>query len=150
MYDVVALQSLLEKEVAILTELNSLSLLKKDVLLNDDIDALQQIVLQEEALSGKLKTIENVSAPQVQFFLSGKASAPETIVGLIEEIRRLVKEFKGHNDLNQLLIRDSLGIVQFTLNALLGMNDNGLGVYSAAGKPNQVFNKNTSMLDYKR
>lgn len=149
MRDPNSLPALLKKEVAILTELNSLSLLKKEALLHDDLDSLETIVLKEEALSGNLKTLDNACSPQVRFFLKGNLVMPEEIAGLIAEIRRLAKEFKSNNDLNQALLKDSLSILQFTLNAFLGTNDNGPGVYSSSGKPAQVL-KNISMLDCKR
>lgn len=143
------LQSLLEKEVTILTELHSLSLLKKDALLNDDLESLETIVLKEEALSGNLKILDNACAPQVKFFLKGQIEPPEAIKGLMDDVRRLVKDVKTNNDFNQALIRDSLNIIQFTLNALLGTNEQSPGVYGSSGKPAQGV-KNRSMLDCKR
>lgn len=149
MSNTASLQSLLEKEAAILGELNSLSLLKKDALLNDDLESLETIVLKEEALSGNLKILDNACAPQVQFFLKGQVDPPKEIKGLMDLLRRLVREVKARNDFNQALIKDSLSIIQFTLNAFMGTNEHGPGTYGSSGKPAQNI-KNRSMLDCKR
>lgn len=149
MSDVGALQSLLQKEVELLTELNSLSRLKKEALLNDDLASLETIVLKEEILSGNLKTVDNACSSQVQFFLKGQVEPPPEIDALMTELRDLVREVKSNNDFNQALIRDSLSIIQFTLNALLGSDDTGRGVYSAKGKSTQPL-QNKSLLDCKR
>lgn len=156
MHDTAALQSLLEKEVEILTELNSLSLLKKDALLTDDLDSLESIVLKEEALSGNLKTLDNACSPQVQFFLREKkqptqssANFPAPLGDLFSTIRLLILQLKTTNDFNQALIKDSLYIIQFTLNSFLSLGNNtSPTVYGASGKQAQT--PHLSLLDVKR
>ena len=66
------LRQSLEQELALLEELNGLSLLKKDALLKEDMETLDSIVHKEEMLSAKLKTVSDECLPQVQFFLKEK------------------------------------------------------------------------------
>ena len=145
-----SLQQLLEQELKLLDELNDLSHQKTDALMKDDLIALEAIVLKEEALSQNLKKVDNACSPQVQFFLRGQSEGkpvPGEINDLFEKIRVKVRELKLNNELNQDLIRDSLNLVQFTLNSLLSSNTNDGNVYDSSGK---VGNQHKNhMLDYK-
>jgi hypothetical protein len=147
MQDNKILQQSLEKELALLEELNSLSLLKKDVLLKDDLEALEIIVLKEEALTIKLKTISDDCLPQVQFFLKGKKKLPAELAELVTKIRKTGIKFRLNNELNQNLIHDSLTLIQFTLNSFRSMFDNGTpGIYGSSGRVDQ---KKIHLLDAK-
>jgi hypothetical protein len=152
-------QTLLQQEIDVLKELNSLSLLKKEALLKDDLDALQVIVLKEEALSAQLKKIDDACSPQVQFFLrerfsgakNGTEKQPEEIAALIEELRKQIQQLKLNNEFNQALIKDALAIVEFTINALMPQTSAESGFYEASGKVNKdrKNSKKTLILDYK-
>ncbi|NLW47346.1 MAG: flagellar protein FlgN [Firmicutes bacterium] len=154
-----SLQTLLQQEIDVLKELNNLSLSKKEVLLKDDLDALQVIVLKEEALSTQLKILDDACSPQVQFFLKERFSKDETgvkkpseqIVTLIEELRQQTLQLKLNNEFNQALIKDALAIVEFTINALMPQTSAESGLYGASGKVNQdkKNSKKTLILDYK-
>jgi flagellar biosynthesis/type III secretory pathway chaperone len=150
------LQQSLEKELALLEELTGLSLLKKDALLKDDMETLETIVLKEEALSARLKTINNVCLPQVQFFLrtQNDESVPNVLNSmqeLVKEIRETAIKLQRHNELNQALIRDSLSVVQFTINALLPPETHKAKVYGASGKVLASTNrKKTYVFDSRR
>ena len=63
-----SLEELLRQEIDVLKELNAQSLLKKEALLKDDLDALQVIVLKEEALSQKLKKLMTPVPHRCNFF----------------------------------------------------------------------------------
>lgn len=152
MYDNQILQQSLEKELALLEELNSLSLRKKDVLLKDDLDTLEVIVFKEEALSSKLRTINDACLPQVQFFLRGQNKEQESvkkITGLIDKVREKTLQLRRNNELNQDLLRDSLSIIQFTMHCISPPADVKAGVYGTSGKfirrPKKTF-----MLDTRR
>jgi hypothetical protein len=150
-------QTLLQQEIDVLKELNTLSLMKKEALLKDDLDALQVIVLKEEALSAKLKEIDDACSPQVQFFLkerfsSGKNRADSgEITALIEDLRKQALELKLNNEFNQALLKDALAIVEFTINALMPQTSAESGFYGASGKidKDKQNSKKTLILDYK-
>ncbi len=149
-------RTLLQQEIDVIKELNSLSLLKKEALLKDDLDTMQVIVLKEEALSVKLKKLDDACSPQVQFFLRGslpngaKKPSHET-VALIEELRKNALKLKLNNEFNQALIKDALAVVEFTVNALLPQVGAENGFYEASGKvaKDKKNSKKTLILDYK-
>lgn len=138
----------LEEELAILEELNGLSLLKKDAVMNDDLDSLETIVLKEEALSKKLSVIDHACSPQVQFFLRDKNNQPPAVTDLLQKIRESVRKLKLNNELNQGLIQDALGITQLTLNLLLPETKGNSTLYGSGGQVISGRKKN-QVLDYK-
>ena len=152
-------QGLLQQEIEVVKELNSLSLLKKEALLKDDLDELQVIVLKEEALSLKLQKLDDACSPQVQFFLRGdsRLNQPgarrldEKTKGLIEELRQNALQLKLNNEFNQDLLRDALAVVEFTVNALMPQLGAENGFYEATGKvaKDRRNSKKTLILDYK-
>lgn len=153
-----SLEVMLQQEIDIIKELNSLSLLKKEALLKDDLDALQVIVLKEEALSAKLQKLDDACSPQVQFFLRGGSSPNlkeeqlgEKTKALIEELRKNALQLKLNNEFNQNLIKDALAVVEFTLNALMPQVSGASGFYEATGKvaKDKKNAKKTLILDYK-
>ena len=152
MLDQDTLQQLLLQELELIEELNRLSHLKTDALLNDDLKSLEAIGLKEEALSKKLRVNDDACSKQVQFFLQGQtdgAGFPEEIREIIDKIKFKVRELKLNNELNMNLIQDSLWLVQFTMNAILSMADNNTaGVYQPSGKVSHN-QKQSHMLDYK-
>jgi flagellar biosynthesis/type III secretory pathway chaperone len=145
-----SLQQLLEQELKLLEELTNLSYQKTDALMKDDLVALEAIVLKEEALSQKLKKVDNACSPQVQFFLRGsskeKPVSPE-LNEIFEKISVKVRELKLNNELNQDLIGDSLGLIEFTINSLLSSNAKDPNVYDSSGKVGGGHKNH--MLDYK-
>lgn len=138
----------LKAEHAILEELNGLSLLKKDAIMNDDLNSLETIVLKEEALSKNLSVIDHACSPQVQFFLRDKNNRSEKIGDLLKQIRQSARKLRLNNELNQGLIEDALGITQLTLNLLLPETKENLTVYGSGGKV-IADRKKTQVLDYK-
>ena len=150
-----SLEVLLKQEIDVIKELNSLSLLKKEALLKDDLDTLQVIVLKEEALSVKLQKLDDACSPQVQFFLKGGSSPDRKEKGkteaLIEELRKNALQLKLNNEFNQDLIKDALAVVEFTVNALMPQGGVENGFYEATGKvaKDKKNSKKTLILDYK-
>lgn len=151
-----SLQALIQQEIDVVKELNSLSLLKKEALLKDDLDALQVIVLKEEALSPKLQKLDDACSPQVQFFIrgdsvpNGSEEPSEKTAALIEELRKNALQLKLNNELNQALIKDALAVVEFTVNALMPQIGLENGFYEASGKvKDKKSSKKTLILDHK-
>ncbi len=143
------LRNKLVEELSILKELHKLSLAKKDAVVKDDIESLEKIVLVEEALSDKLKKIDDACSPQAQFFLSGKPAAlPVDIADVLREIKDVALKLKTNNQLNQELLQDSLAIAQFTVNSLFSLEEMEAGVYGSSGKKETNQKKNV-FLDYK-
>jgi flagellar biosynthesis/type III secretory pathway chaperone len=141
------LQQSLEKELALLEELNGLSLLKKDALLKDDLETLEAIVLKEEALSAKLKTISDECLPAVRFFFKAQKNLPAELAEIIAKVRKCALQFQMNNELNQDLIQDSLAVVQFTINSFRSLLDGSVtGLYGSSGRVNQ---KEIHLLDAK-
>lgn len=154
-----SLPELLQQEIDVIKELNSLSLLKKEALLKDDLDELQVIVLKEEALSLKLQKLDDACSPQVQFFLRGDSrlnqgeaeQSDEKTKELVEELRRNALQLKLNNEFNQNLLKDALAVVEFTVNALMPQLGAENGFYEANGKvaKDKQNLKKTLILDYK-
>lgn len=143
------LEQLLGKQLILLDELIKLSLLKKDALLNDNIEALEVIVLKEEGLSRNLHAIGRACAPQVQFFLKGRLTEnPEAIRGLIRQVGEKARELQRNNELNQAIIQDSLALVQFMLNTLITPATTDSSFYGSSGKVMKS-DKTTFVLDHK-
>lgn len=144
------LQQSLLQELQLIEELNRLSHLKTDALLNDDLDSLEAIGLKEEALSKKLKVNDDACSKQVQFFLKDKtdgAGIPGEARQVVDKIKFTVRELQLNNELNMNLIHDSLQLVQFTMNSLLSITENNAGLYEPSGKV--AHQKQSHMLDYK-
>ena len=141
------LRQSLEQELALLEELNGLSLLKKDALLKEDMETLDSIVHKEEMLSAKLKTVSDECLPQVQFFLK-ENELPGELKEITEKVRITAIEFRSNNELNQDLIRDSLSLVQFTLNSFRSIMNGGTSP-SLYGSSGRVHQKEMHMLDVK-
>lgn len=150
MLDHDTLQQSLLQELQLIEELNRLSHLKTDALLNDDLDSLEAIGLKEEALSKKLRVNDDACSKQVQFFLKGQtngAGIPDVTREMVDKIKFTARELQLNNELNFNLIHDSLALVQFTLNSLLSLSENNAGLYEPSGRiANQ---KQNHLLDYK-
>lgn len=135
MVEQTSLQQLLQKELTILDELSSLSHLKTNAIMNDDLNAVEEIVLREEALTKSLKKIDNACSPQVQFFLKGSVKQrPAFLTESVKKLRESAQRLQANNELNQHLLRVSLNLVTFTLNTLLPPTDGGVAVYGSSGK----------------
>jgi flagellar biosynthesis/type III secretory pathway chaperone len=147
----VQLLGMLQNEIELLENLNELSLLKKEALLNDDVDRLETIVFQEETVFHQLKILDDACAPQVQFFFQADRRDPalsETIQGKRSELRRLATELQNNNRFNMDITRDSLALTQFMLNALAAPAGEKVLTYNASGKMVDGKTKN-HLLDYK-
>jgi hypothetical protein len=145
-----SLQQSLLQELQLIEELDRLSHLKTDALFNDDLDSLEAIGLKEEALSKKLRVNDDACSQQVQFFLQGQtdgAGFPAEIRELVDKIKISARKLQMNNELNFNMIRDSLSLVQFTLNSILSVSENNAGLYEPSGRiANQ---KQNHLLDYK-
>lgn len=143
------LQSLLEKEIEVLEELNKVSLLKKEALLNDDLNSLEEIVLTEERLSQSLKKIDDACSPQVQFFLTENPyNISSEVKDLLIKLRHSALNLRLTNQFNQELLKDSINIIHLMLNSITDGETEDNNTYSSAGKI--VKNKATkSLLDFK-
>ena len=140
------LQQSLEQELALLEELNELSLVKTEVLVNEDMEALESIVHKEKMLSGKLKIVNDKCLPQVQFFLNEK-KLPDELSEIVEKFRKTAGQFRRNNELNQELIQNSLSLIQFTLNSFRSiMSGDTTSLYGSSG---QVHQKSVHILDVK-
>ncbi len=147
------LRDLLQEELAVLEEMCNLSVLKTEIIMKDDMVALEEIVFKEEALAKKLKVSDNACSAQVQNFLAAQNSgAPEAfsaeITGLLDQMKNMAAQIKLNNDLNQHLIYNSLTLIQFSLNSLLTSMSSNAGCYGSSGKL-EANQKNTILLDVK-
>lgn len=129
---------ILDQQIARLEQLYSLSLVKKEALLQEDLDRIKEVVAAEEKMLHEYQAGDDACLAQVQFFL--QATAPElteaeaAVKGRIIQIRELAAKLQVNNEFNLALIKDSLGFVQFTMNMLTTTPDQNPTVYSASGK----------------
>lgn len=147
MQDNQILQQLLEQELALLEELNGLSLIKKEALMKEDMETLGSIVHKEKVLSVKLKDVSDECLPQVQFFLE-EQNFPAELDEILGRVRKTALQFRKNNELNQKLIQDSLALVQFTLNSFRSImsGEDSPNLYGSSGRVHQ---KAIHMLDVK-
>ncbi len=146
MQDNQILQQLLEQELALLEELNGLSLIKKEALMKEDMETLGSIVHKEKVLSVRLKDVSDECLPQVQFFLED-SNFPAELDEILGRVRKTALQFRKNNELNQKLIQDSLALVQFTLNSFRSiMSGDSPNLYGSSGRVHQ---KAIHMLDVK-
>lgn len=151
------LQELLYKELELLEELNGLSLLKKEAVLKDDLVSLETIVLKEEALSKKLRKIDDACSLQVKFFLgvlknsTNKLTDPaeKATLEIVRKISEKAFQLQRNNEFNQALISDALSLIQFQLNIYSPPDKVNTPVYGSSGKMAKYVKK-TNILDCKR
>lgn len=144
------LRDLLEQEIEVLNQLHSLSLAKKEALLNEKVDDLAKLSGAEEQLARKFKALDERCFPQAQRVLAeSSAAGPETeaLKKLIGDARAIALQIRLNTQFNQALIEDSLNLIRFMLNALASPAD-GTYTYTAKGgmtasagsAPNQLVN----------
>lgn len=119
-------------------ELYRLAMEKKDVLIHNDIDALQRITRQEQKWIKQVEEAEAERAAIVQSILKerGITLGEPTLSDLVqtvtdpahkqklqqerEELLGIVSELRQANQLNQQLLEQSLSFVQMSLDLLTG------------------------------
>jgi flagellar biosynthesis/type III secretory pathway chaperone len=131
------LTALLQQEIDFLAKLNHFSLLKKEALLKDDLNKLEEILYEEEITFREFKRIDDACSPQVQFFLkvhSDFSAVDAELKARLLKMRSLAAELQTNNRFNMELVEDSLGLIRFTLNILTAPAGEKTATYSASGK----------------
>lgn len=132
------LAAILSQQIARLEHLYRLSLLKKEALLQEEFERINEIVAEENTLLHEYQAADDACLSQVQFFLEasplelGKEDA--AVKGQILQMRELAAKLQVSNEYNIALIKDSLGFIQFSLNLLTAPPVQGSTVYGASGK----------------
>lgn len=144
------MSEVIHRVTELLEQLNELSLLKKEVLLKDDLGQLEEIIHREEVLLNEFKTLDAACLAQVQFFLKEKSEAdlPEDIKQQLLKVRQLSAKLQVNNQFNLDLIGDALALTQFTLNALTVPTEQKIATYNGSGKVVSNNQKN-HLLDFK-
>lgn len=130
------LEALLTREIGFLEQLNQVSLTKRDILVRNDVDALEKIVIEEEQLVQKFKEVDDECLPQIQSFLQDnfdKLRLPANIKEMLVEVRQLAVQLQVNNQFNQELMEDALGLLRFMLNCLTDRRETDSDIYSKTG-----------------
>lgn len=117
--------SIIERELHVLTLLIQLADDKRLALIHNDLDALRRVTESEEAAAKNLKQLEETRLKQAGLFTS--------IPSRDEEFRQRLYELKEKNDFNQTILGDALAYTRFMLQMLMGVGAKP-AVYGAEGK----------------
>jgi len=148
---VYSLMDVLERQIAHFDELIALSAQKKELIINNGIDALSALTAEENAITGKLAKLDKTRAGLMEdvsnvlgrpsgFTLTELADAmkgqPEygRLNGLTVETREKLGALKTLNDQNRTLIENSLEYINFTINAIRSSLLPEQAIYSPDGE----------------
>ena len=125
---------------------------KTDSIINREMEFLEQVLKREQEFMGRsarleknretiLKDISNVlninlKSLTISTLITKLENTPdeqEILKQIREDLLKIVAEIKVHNDTNEGLIQQSLGFIDFTLNALQSMNTHPSTGYQEKG-----------------
>ena len=128
--------AIIKEQTVIYTDMLELSAQKKDIVIKNNIEGLREITAKENGLIGRsqrferkrvelLKDIATVlnKPPEMvtmEFALEVIGDRPETqeVKDAVYELRTVLNELKGVNDLNKELIQDSLEYIDYSMNII--------------------------------
>lgn len=126
--------NILGEQNELYTQLVELSKEKKDVLIKNDIDALQKINSSENAIVGRSQRLERSRISTLHDIASVLNQSPDTLtlsaladliegqpeyqdlITISDGLRTTIETLKEANDLNNTLIQNSLAYVEFSMN----------------------------------
>ena len=143
---ITSLTNVLSQEKECLSDISKLAEKKKDAILRNDIIALESVILEEKKEVLRLEKLENQ-----RIFLSAQyakeLSKPdnnkdhpeqrlilyenENLKEIVKEIKSLLQNISKLNELNNILIRDSLAYIRFSLSLLAGSQSK---IYDSTGQ----------------
>jgi len=136
---------IIQKEVKLYSELKKIQENKKDVIVNNDVKALDAITVKEQGFVKTIVQLESLRARAVDGLCREKGFKKiETLTEIYEilnafeqqqlkametKLVSLVDDIRGMNQLNEKLIQQSLEYIDFTVNLAqsLGMEEAGYG-----------------------
>lgn len=132
------LTDILEAETGCYQKLYNMADNKKDVIINGDVPSLQEITNVEQELAGHILRLEkqreenlddiclvtnrkkaDMTVRNIVSMIKGEESAALEIAA--NNLEEIIHAFKQKNDTNRMLIEQSLEYVDFTMNAVQGM-----------------------------
>lgn len=150
----------------IYAQLLEISMKKKSVIIENNIEELQKIVTAENSLVGKSsklekarnelfndisfvlnKKSEEMSLTKIAELMEGKPEAAE-IIKVRDEAAEVIKKLKAINDINKDLIEYSLDHIDFSMNVLRSTLSNEPYYYDSAG--NEINSPNKRLFDIKQ
>lgn len=130
---------ILYKEKGLLMEMLDTLKTEKQVLINDDVKKLEEIVKKEEELKSQIDSIEKLRIEKCgnkrlkDILPLFKGSEREEIEALGREIENAVSGIQEINNINSLLIKQSLNYIRSVMNML---TPKGVKVYNSTGTVN--------------
>jgi flagellar biosynthesis/type III secretory pathway chaperone len=117
-------ETVIRKEIIVLNHLNELADQKKQALFDNNMEALSQIVQEEEVAVGELKQLEDSRLRQAGLFSNSNLKG---------EIRSLLYELKTKNEFNQVVLRDAIASTRFAIQLMIG-DESSSAVYGSEGR----------------
>lgn len=150
------LKEILNEELQIYKELSQITYEKTQTIIDNDTEFLDKITRREEELILEITQWEkkreellnswglDKNTPLNQIISNIPAEDKKELEEIKEELFKILKEIKERNELNNVLIRDSLEYIDFNINLLSNAKDPG-----TYGKGNKNSNVNQSIFDKK-
>lgn len=157
----------LEELIAIQEQLVEVSLKKKDILINGEIEPLSQLIAEESKIVRKMGKLEEERMFQVKEYLKHQgvtagemtlsqllSSIPskegkEAIQSLADKLQKNIGQLQQHNDLNSKLIQDSLDHINHSLEMMTDNSGAGINYQRPAGSIKKTPSTGRSFFDTK-
>ncbi|WP_018249198.1 flagellar protein FlgN [Orenia marismortui] len=138
---------ILDAEYELYQNIYNLAKVKKEVIINREIDQLKEIVKQEEAYLAKTTTLEEKrrklcnEKPLSEMLDIVDSHYKEKLTSIQDKLLTVFEDLKGINSLNKDLLNISLNLNNMTMNFLTA--DNKRSTYSKQGMVNSNQGKHT-------
>ncbi|HHT49383.1 MAG TPA: flagellar protein FlgN [Firmicutes bacterium] len=117
-------QERMAEEISLLRQLLALATAKKEALFENNLEALREIVDEEEQTLAVVDRFQRVD--------DGEARESTEFHDFIQERAAILAELKEINLLNQQLLEDALAVVEYSLKLIHGEEENNL--YGSSGQ----------------
>lgn len=157
----------LEELIAIQEQLVEVSLKKREILIDGEIEPLSQLIAEESKLVRKMGKLEEERMFQVKEYLRRQGitademtvsqllsiipskEGKEAIQSLADKLQKTIGQLQQHNDLNSKLIQDSLDYINHSLEMMTDNSGEGINYQRPAGSVKKNPSTGRSFFDTK-
>lgn len=147
------LEDILRKELEILIKLKELSLKKTDMIIENSIQALEEMTKKEEVLINEMgnlelereKLLDNwgvATNTPISHIIENIPTDNSEIINIKDRMVEEVEELNLRNKLNNDLIKENLGWIEFNMNLITNThNEPGYGNKPSQTRGNSIFDR---------